>query len=372
MTVKRIALLFVTSGHSGVDRVVANLLPELATADCEFDLLTVAGHGPYVDALPANVTHRPLRAAHRGTVLLPLISYLRRERPAALLTASHKLNRAALLARIVARVPMRVTIRMGMSVSGLSESMGARRARRLHRSMRHWYPRADAAIVPSPGVGRDLLEYAGVSPQRLHVIPNPIVNEALDGAAAQPLDDPWFAPGAPPVVLGVGSLEARKDFATLVHAFARLRAKRPLHLVILGEGRERGRLEALADELGVAAEVRLPGFESNPYRWMKRASVFALCSRREGSGAVLVEALACGTPAVAADCPTGPGDILQHGRVGPLVPIGDERALASAIERLLDQPPAPQELRAAVESFGARASARRYLQVMGCGSGDRE
>ncbi|WP_075109832.1 glycosyltransferase [Halofilum ochraceum] len=367
---KRIALLFVTSGHSGVDRVLANLLPELANAGCEFDLLTVAGHGPYIDILPDNVTHRPLRAAHRGTVLFPLIAYLRCERPAALITASHKLNRAALLARIISRVPMRVTIRMGMSVTGLAASMRPHQSRRLFRSMRRWYPYADAAIVPSEGVARDLLDYAGVSPERLHVIPNPIVNEHLDHAATEPLDDPWFAPDAPPVILGVGSLEPRKDFATLVRAFGLLRRTRVLRLVILGQGGERGRLEALARELGVSEDMRLPGFESNPYRWMRRAAVFVLCSRREGSGAVLVEALACGTPAVATDCPTGPGDILQHGRIGPVIPVGDEQKLTTAIEQMLDQPPPAETLRAAVESFDARASARRYLQVMGCPSGD--
>lgn len=361
-----IALLFATSGHSGVDRVVANLLPEFGDTGHRFDLLTIRAHGPELARLPANVTHRVLRARHRNTALLPLVFYLRRERPAALLTASHRLNRAALIARSLAGVPLRVVIRMGMSLTGMAEAMGPRRSARLFRSMRRWYPLADAVVVPSAGVGEDLLRHAEVREERLHVIPNPIVGERLYAAAAEPLDHPWFSEGGPPVVLAAGSLEARKDFATLLRAFARLRTERRARLVILGRGRQRERLEALATELGVAADVEFPGFCANPYAWMARAAVFVLSSRREGSGAVLVEALACGTPAVATDCPTGPADILQHGRVGPVVPVGDDEALAAAIGRMLIAPLSPETLREATAPFEARVSARRYLDAMGC------
>lgn len=366
--VRRIALLFATSGHSGVDRVVSNLLAEFAATPYRFDLLTVRGHGPYLDSVPENVRPVPLRAAHRNTVLPALLWYLLRERPAALLTASHRLNRAVLLARALTGRPPHVAIRMGMTLSGQAESLGPRRARRLFRSMGYWYPRADAVIAPSPGVGDDLVRLAGVRPERLHVIPNPIVTPALAEQAAAPLDDPWFGESeraAVPVILGAGSLEPRKDFATLVRAFARLRTRRPVRLVILGEGDERARLTALAAELGVAEHLKLPGFEPNPYRYMARADVFALTSRREGSGAVLVEALACGAPAVACDCPTGPAAILGQGRHGPLVPVGDDEALAAALERLLDAPPDPAGFQDAVRPFTASASARGYLLALG-------
>lgn len=364
MSDPRLALLFATSGHSGVDRIVANLLPELGCIRADFDLLRIQGHGPYPERLPGNVRDRPLAAAHRNTVLPALIQYLRRERPRALLTASHRLNRAALLARRIACPQMRVAIRMGMSPTAAAAAVGRRRGARLLRSMRRWYPQADAVIVPSRGVGRDLLEHAGVADQRLHVIPNPLVNDALFAAAARPLEEPWLEPGEPPVVLAAGALEPRKDFATLLRAFARVRADRPARLVILGRGGERGRLAALAAELGVAAEVRLPGFDPNPYRWMARAAVFVLCSRREGSGAVLAEALACGTPVVAADCPSGPAEILDDGRIGPLVPVGDAEALAHAIERMLDDSPSSERLRAAAEPFRTDVSARHYLAAL--------
>ncbi len=362
---RRIALLFATSGHSGVDRVLANLLPELGAAPHAFDLLGIRNHGPYLDAVPGNVRRITLPAAHRNTVLPGLIRYLRRERPAALLTASHRLNRAAVIARVVAGVPLHLTLRMGMSLSGLAVEQGPRRSARLFRSMRRWYPRADAVVAPSAGVADDLERLAGVGAERLHVIPNPIVNARFEALAAEVLDDPWLAPGAPPVLLGAGALEPRKDFATLVRAFARLRRERACRLIILGEGRERPRLEALAAELGIAEDLRLPGHVANPYPWMARAAVFALTSRREGSGAVLVEALACGTPVVATDCPSGPAETLQQGRIGPLVPVADDAALASALSCLLGDPPPAAELRAAAEPFRADVAARRYLAALG-------
>ncbi|WP_018860772.1 MULTISPECIES: glycosyltransferase [unclassified Thioalkalivibrio] len=363
----RVALLFATSGHSGVDRVVANLVREFGHYSLEFDLLTLRGHGPYIDDLPPNVRRIPLRAAHRNTALPALIVYLLRHRPQALYTASHRLNRTALLARRLTRPGMPVAIRMGMSISATLAEMKPSRARRLQHSMQRWYPQADAVVAPSEGVGHDLNTLAGVPAERLHVIPNPIVSTDLIDQAAAPLEDPWLQDSRTqkiPVVLGAGSLELRKDFASLIRAFAKLRQRRPLRLVILGEGRERTNLEQLARDLGVEQDLRLPGFQYNPYAWMARANAFALTSKREGSGAVLIEALACGTPCVATDCPSGPAEILDQGTLGPVVPIGDIEALAQALDTLLTTPPDPATLQAATLPFTAEASARAYLKAL--------
>lgn len=366
MTESRVALLFATSGHSGVDRIVAHLVQEFSGSGHRFDLLTIRNHGPWLQELPDNFRHLPLRAAHRNTVLPALSAYLLRERPSVLLTASHRLNRAALLARTLTRVSTRVVIRMGMSPSGRMREMRPRAARRLQHSMHYWYPRADAVIAPSAGVGADLRRLAGVSERRLHVIPNPVVTDDLAERIAEVPDDPWFAPDETPVILGAGALHPRKDFATLIRAFGTLREQgRDLRLVILGEGRERAALEELAESLGIGQHVRFPGHVSNPWSYMARARLFSLSSRREGSGAVLVEAMACGTPAVATDCPSGPAEILQHGKVGALAPVGDSAALAEAMARTLDAPPDPERLRAAVEPFRASTAARRYLVALG-------
>jgi glycosyltransferase involved in cell wall biosynthesis len=155
-----------------------------------------------------------------------------------------------------------------------------------------------------------------------------------------------------------------KNFSLLLAAFARLRAQRPARLLILGEGRERLRLEAAAHELGIDADVALPGHVDNPYAAFSRASLFVLSSDWEGLPTVLIEALACGCPVVSTDCPSGPAEILERGRYGSLVPVGDAVALAHAMARTLDQPPAPETLRLRSEAFTLERSAGRYLDLL--------
>lgn len=366
-----VALLFATSGHSGVDRVISNLLPEFGKLHGQaFHLLTIRGHGPSVpESLPENIRVIRLPAGSKRTTVIPLIGYLLRHRPAALMTANHMLNRAALLARLVTRCDTRVVIRMGMSVRAQIAELPARRAEALRRSMRRWYYRADAIITPSLGVAEDLVSIAAVERGRVHVIRNPIVNENFFALAQAPLEHSWYGRPDQPLILAVGSLEPRKDFATLLRAFALVRRQIPARLIILGEGKEREALTSLAASLGVSEAVSLPGFEKNPYRHMRRADLFVLSSKREGASAVIIEAMACGTPVVSTDCPSGPAEALQRGRLGRLVPVGDASALASAMVATLRAAPAPQALRAATSEHRAELAAARYLDAMAVAHG---
>jgi len=364
-TARPLALLFATSGHSGVDRVVTNLIRQWSGNGERFDLLRIRAHGPQLDPLPANFTDLRLWCRHRDTALPGLVGYLRRARPRALLTAGHRLNRVALIARALSGVDCRIVIRMGMSLSAKEAELSPRRSRRLFASMHRWYPRADAVIAPSAGVATELGRYAGLPRERLYVIPNPIVDERLQALSRQEMSEAWFLAPDHAVILGAGALESRKDFATLLHAFARLRQRgHSARLAILGEGPQRGELERLAEELGVADHFWLPGYVANPYPYMAAATVLALSSRREGSGAVLVEALACGTPVVSTDCPHGPRETLQDGRVGPLVPVGDTEGLADALAAPLVRRSEPAALRQAASVFDAQHSAARYLEVI--------
>ena len=141
--------------------------------------------------------------------------------------------------------------------------------------------------------------------------------------------------------------------------------QRPCRLLILGQGRQRERLQRLAEELGVGEAVELHGFDPNPYRFLARAGLFVLSSLWEGSPNVLTESLALGVPVVATDCPSGPSEILAGGCHGPLVPVGDVAALASAMLETLDHPRPASELRAAVAEYEWMHSARAYLEALG-------
>jgi glycosyltransferase involved in cell wall biosynthesis len=115
--------------------------------------------------------------------------------------------------------------------------------------------------------------------------------------------------------------------------------------VVLGVGPLRAELDRRAQQLGVAEDVSFPGFSANPYPEMGAADVFVLSSRWEGSPGALIEAMSCGTPVVATDCPSGPREVLDHGRHGRLVRVGDAAGLRDALLDALDGqvPPPPRE-----------------------------
>lgn len=361
---KRIACLFATSGHSGVDRIMQRLLPSMAARGYQVDLLQVRGHGPHIEPGP-NLEVIDLGAAHVGTALPGLIRYLRRRRPQVIFSDKDRVNRTALLGRLLSGSRARLALRNGTTVSvDLADRKPLDRWLQL-RSMRRLYRHADAVLMPSAGAAEDFARLSGLPRERIRVVPSPVVSERLFELAAAPVDHPWLADKRAPVILGVGELCARKDFETLIRAFARLRRHREAKLIILGRGKRRDRLLQLAQALGVAGDVDLPGFDANPYRYMARADVFALTSRWEGLGLVLVEALALGTPVVATDCPNGPAEVLERGRYGALVPVGDDEALAKALNGTLEQRPDAHALREASLRYTVEASTDAYLAAMG-------
>jgi glycosyltransferase involved in cell wall biosynthesis len=230
--------------------------------------------------------------------------------------------------------------------------------------MRWLYPQADMIVAVSEGVREDIAALTGLDHKRIIVIPNPVVTPELLAQADKPLIHPWFQAAEPPVILGVGRLTRQKDFPTLLQAFAEVRKRISCRLVVLGEGRDRNKLEALASTLGIENDIALPGFVANPYPYMVNARVFVLSSAWEGSPNVLTEALALGMPVVATDCPSGPREILQNGRHGRLVPPGRPGAMAKAIVEMMETPPLRQAPPEIVDLYGVKASARRYLDVM--------
>ena len=304
-----------------------------------------------------------------------LVHYLRREQPAVLFAATPYLNIMAVLARRLAGTATRLVISERTNLSTNLAHLGTGstdwRRRYLPPLMQRSYPMADAIVAVSDGVADDLAAHIGIPRQAISRIYNPSVLPDLPDRARAAVDHPWFAPGAPPVVLSVGRLGKQKDFPTLLRAFARVRATRPLRLMILGEAGEPGkqadrqaRLMALAAELDIIDDVALAGFVSNPFAYMARAAVLVLSSLYEGFPNVLIEALACGCPVVSTDCPSGPAEILDQGRFGQLVPVGDEAAMAEAIGAVLDTPPEPQALRARAALFSFERAIDNYEEIL--------
>jgi glycosyltransferase involved in cell wall biosynthesis len=293
-----------------------------------------------------------------------LADYLRWARPQALLSALSYSNVAALWARRLAGVTTRVVVSERNTVSVRATHESRRRLKALPRVLRRFYPEADCVSAVSDGVAEDLVRITGLPRDRIHTTYSPIVTPDLSARAEEPLAHPWLAPGAAPVLLGVGKLKRQKDFATLLRAFVEVRRATAARLVILGRGPERRRLTALARKLGVEADVSFEGFVENPLAFMARASVFALSSTWEGLPSVLVQAMACGCPVVSTDCQSGPAEILAGGRYGPLVPVGDASALARAILALLAEPPPSEGLKARASDFDVESALDRMLPLL--------
>jgi glycosyltransferase involved in cell wall biosynthesis len=236
---------------------------------------------------------------------------------------------------------------------------------RRYREVRRLFGAADEVFCVSEGVARDMGRILRRPLAELPVLPNPVVTPELERLSRAPVSHRWLAADQPPLVLGVGRLSRIKNFPLLLRAFAQARRALPMHLLILGEGKQRGELARLADHLGITADVELMGFQANPYPFMRAADLFVLSSSWEGFGNVLVEAMACGTPVVATDCPSGPSQILQGGRYGALVPVDDVDALARAMVAALRNPLPATLLAEAVEPYTLEKSVLAYLRALG-------
>jgi len=229
--------------------------------------------------------------------------------------------------------------------------------------VKRFYPHADAIVACSKGVAEDLVQNMKVPHERVHVIYNPTDPE-IEAKAQEPVDHPWFNDSKIPVILSVARLDPQKDLQTLIRAFSLVRKERPARLAILGEGSERAKLETLVKDLGLENDVWMPGFVDNPFKFMKRSAVFVLSSKFEGFGMVIAEALAVGTPVVSTDCPSGPSEILEGGKWGKLVPVGDHEKLAEAILETIENPPDREKLKERGRDFSLDKIGQQYLQLI--------
>ena len=338
----KLAIFLPSLNGGGAERAMLNLAHGLAESGCGVDLVLAQAKGPYLNEVHDSVRIVDLKASRVLTSLPALVRYLRREQPEALLSALDYANVVALWARRLAGIPSRVVVNEQNTISRSARNSARRRQRMVPHLIKRFYPWADYVIGNSHGVAADLSQVTGLPPERIKILYNPVVTPEVREKARAPLNHPWFEAGQPPVILAVGRLTKQKDFPTLMRAFAQVRPTWPARLLILGEGPDRPALEALANQLDLEDDVAMPGFVENPYAYMSRASLYVLSSRWEGLPTVLIEALYCGPPIIATDCPSGPREILADGQHGLLVPVGDETALTQAIEAgLAGQTPHP-------------------------------
>lgn len=223
---------------------------------------------------------------------------------------------------------------------------------------------SDHIVAVSEGVRHCIASKAHVPKERITTVYNPVVTPRLASLSREVAAHPWLNGDGPPVILSAGRFVRIKDFPTLIRAFQKLSVVIPARLILLGDGNQRKNLGTLVRELGMEDTVSMPGWVDNPYAFMARASLFVTFSRMEGLQNVLIEALACGCPCVSTDCPSGPAEILDGGRIGRLVRVGDVEALAEAMHLTLKDPPSRTVLLKRAEFFSAKNSVAMYERII--------
>ena len=242
--------------------------------------------------------------------------------------------------------------------------------RSLQRLMRLTYPQADVVVPNAADLAADLHRSFGVPWSKLRVIHNPMPLARIAEMSREELDHAelaWFADSGP-VVVNVGRLIEQKNQKLLLEAFSDVRRQIPCRLVILGDGPLAASLLEYARSLGVDRDIALWGWRDNPFKYMAHAAAFALTSSFEGSPNVLMEAMACGCPIISTDCPSGPGEILNHGELGLLVPMGDRAALARQLLALLKDVGRRQQLSSAahqhIQAFDTPLIVEKYKTLI--------
>ncbi len=336
----------------GAQRTVINLANAFVEMGQDLELCAARTDGKAREWVAPHVRIIDFGVRRTRDSLVALARLLRRNEPDILFASMIDANIVAWAAsRLTGRRELRIVLRETNSHVARGDIGAVRR-----NLIGHAYRKADRVVALSSGVAEELTSLYRLDASRVVTIPNPVTVSDIATRVSVAKAEPRPVPGEGPYIVSIGRLTRQKGYERLIEAFALLPLK-DVRLVIVGEGEERPALTRLIEKLGVAGRVTLAGFVPETERWLAHAAVFALPSRWEGFGHVIVEAMASGVPVVAYDAPYGPRDILRHEANGLLVREGDVAGLAAALLRVLEQPEFAERLRQA-----ARADAMRYSQ----------
>ncbi len=351
-----VALVVETLGGGGAERVAILLAGAFAAEGVATDLVVCRAEGPLRQAVPPGCRLVDLGVGRLRSAPLAIARYLISARPLALLPIMTEMNIAAALARLTLRTRPRMVWTVHNHLPARLGRERPLRASLMRACLRGLAPGAAAIVGVSEGVAEDLRRLLPRAAGRCRAIPNPVPEpEAFPPRRPR-------RPAAVPCLVAVGRLTRQKNHALLIDAVAELRTRRPLRLEILGDGPLRLDLETRIARLGLEDTVALRGHVRDVPERLAAADLFVLSSDYEGLPLALLEAMAAGCPVVATDCPHGPAEVLENGRWGRLVPVGQTDALAAAILSALERPGPDPRPRA--RAFALERTAAAYLSLL--------
>src|SRR5450432_15367 len=327
---KKVLFLIPSLVGGGAERVFTILLRHLDRQRFEPQVAVLDAEGIQSVDIPSDIVVHDLGAKRVRYGMPRLIRLIWKLRPDTIISTLGHLNIAIAMFRRLLPADVRVILREAIIVSSLFPKE-AKNYRLWNWLYRNSYKRADAVICLSDSMVEDMVTNFGLPREKLVRIYNPVdVEKVRTDATRQP--DPYNGLG--PHLVAAGRLTYQKGFDVLLQAMPTVMAALPTaHLVILGEGELRQSLEEQARSLKLSDAVSFPGFQKDPWSYVKHANAFVLPSRFEGMPNAMMEALALGTPVVATNCPGSVAEIAAMTNEINMVPIEDPQALAAAIIR---------------------------------------
>ncbi|MXP44399.1 glycosyltransferase [Allopontixanthobacter sediminis] len=334
---RRLSIFLPSLEGGGAEQVMTSLANGFAERGVDVTLCLARASGPYLSELDQRVNVKPLGISGVAKAFPGLLRHLLKDKPETLMAAMRHTNLVAAAAHFFARSRTRLILNERSAVEAQFEAFRGTLGRLMLRVTPLLYQRADLVIAPAAAMAKALRKFLAMPANRFKVIRNPVMDpNVLKLSQARWSLGERIAAGGKQIILCAGRLVPVKDYAVMIEAFAPVGREGAAHLVILGEGPERANLEQLVRDLGLEDCVHLPGFVKNPYSAMAKCDLFVSSSQFEGLPNALIQALGCGARVISTDCETGPYEILEGGRWGTLVPVGDVPALETAIRAALN------------------------------------
>lgn len=367
---KKFKVLFVLPSliGGGAERVFTYLINHIDRERFEPHLALGAKRGAYLHDISDDVSIYQLNGERARNATPSLIKLVRKIRPDVVFSTVG-MNFANSFGRIFYPSGTRIVLREGSSVTAFLEDV-ARESRATafvyRKTFRILYNLSDSVICQSDFMLHDNAKNLGIAEKRLHRIYNPVDFEKIDRLSKESSEK--LLPEGVFNFVAVGNLLYCKGYDILLKAFAEAHEKNEnIALTILGEGEERENLERLRNDLGLDKIVKMPGFVKNPYKYIKQADACISSSRYEGFANVIVEALACGKPVVATDCPSANREVIKEGFNGWFAQNEDVTSLAETLLKATAEAKNldAKQIRADCESrFAIRQILPRYEELL--------
>lgn len=358
----RIAIFLPDLRGGGAERVNLDLAREFVRRGHTVEFVLMRARGDFLPEAQREFAVVDLAAERVRNAIWPLIRYLKRRRPEAVIAAMWPLTVVAPIAARIAGYRGKVLVSEHSMLSLQYRTWGGIQKLALRASTFVGYRLSSVRVGVSDGVCSDIAGLSRMTLDGFVTIYNPIPAAAFPAEDALQLAASLWRGGGPRI-LTVGNLKPVKNQALLLRAFARL-VHPGARLMILGQGQNEAMLRDLAADLGIADRVVFAGFHADPSPFYATADLFALSSDYEGFGNVIVEALSFGLPVVSTACPSGPREILEDGKYGTLVPVGDVDALARAMQEALSRPHDREALKRRAQAFSVDSAADAYLDLL--------